>query len=100
MQAQAAAPAETKADASAREMIRYARHLGIDPVYDSDLLWIAEQAYDAPVPENWQEHLDEEHNIYYFNQLTGASSWTHPLEVTWPKARCTRGCKTRPLCLA
>ena len=40
-------------------MRRYARHLGIDPVYDADLLWIAEQAYNAPVPENWQEHLDE-----------------------------------------
>jgi hypothetical protein len=22
----------------------------------------------------------QEHNIYYFNKLTGASSWTHPLE--------------------
>mmetsp|Transcript_47670 Transcript_47670/g.91012 ORF Transcript_47670/g.91012 Transcript_47670/m.91012 type:complete len:837 (+) Transcript_47670:329-2839(+) len=68
------------AQATANEIISYARHLGIDPTYDADLLWIAEQAYNAPVPENWEEHMDDHDNIYYFNKLTGVASWTHPLE--------------------
>eukprot|EP00854_Cymbomonas_tetramitiformis_P002963 gene2963-3779_t len=65
---------------SGEELSRYAKHLGIDPVYDADLLWIAEQAYIAPLPVNWEEHHDEESNIFYYNYVTGVSVWTHPLE--------------------
>jgi hypothetical protein len=67
-------------DVTAAEMASYARHLGIDPAYEPDLLWIAEQAYDAPAPDHWEEYVDASGNIYYFNTLTGVSSWTHPLE--------------------
>lgn len=51
------------AQATANEIISYARHLGIDPTYDADLLWIAEQAYNAPVPENWEEHMVRGHKF-------------------------------------
>ncbi|KAK3273728.1 hypothetical protein CYMTET_18050 [Cymbomonas tetramitiformis] len=71
---------EKKAGPTAMEITNYAKHLGIDPVEDADLLWIAEQAYDAPVPDNWVEHIDDNENIYYHNAVTGISTWTHPLE--------------------
>lgn len=67
-------------DPTEDEMLSYARHLGIDPSAEPDLVWIAEQAYCAPAPEHWEEYVDEVGNIYYFNTLTGISSWTHPLE--------------------
>eukprot|EP00959_Pyramimonas_sp_CCMP1952_P156311 3269183-Pyramimonas_sp.AAC.1 len=34
----------------------------------------------SQVPDNWEEHQNDEQNIYYFNSLTGVSTWTHPLE--------------------
>ena len=37
---------------------RYVRALGIDPVKDAEMIWIAEEAYNAPLPPNWEEHFD------------------------------------------
>ena len=53
--AAAAAPATWPAQdaaADAAEIVEYARHLGIDPIADADLMWVAEQAYvyDGGIP--------------------------------------------------
>jgi len=53
--------------------------LGMDPAADADLLWVAEQALAAPVPANWEVHVDEKSGTnYYANSLTGVSTWEHP----------------------
>jgi len=78
--AESSADAEPQTRASAEELTQYARYLGMDPVFDADLLWIAEQAYYAPLPANWQEAADADGNIYYFNSMTGVTTWSHPLE--------------------
>ena len=62
------------------EVVRYAVHLGMDPEEDTDLFWIAEQAYHAHLPSNWAQYSDDKGNLYYFNKVTGISSWSHPLE--------------------
>jgi len=62
------------------EFIAYARYLGMDPVLDSDLLWVAEEALRAPLPEDCTEHYDNLGRIFYYSLTTRASSWTHPLE--------------------
>merc|ERR1719217_168967 len=62
------------------ELIAYARYLGIDPVLDADLMWIADEALTAPLPAEWTEHHDSAERIFYYNTQTHASSWTHPLE--------------------
>ena len=62
------------------EVLRYAVHLGMDPQEDTDLFWIAEQAYHAHLPPNWAQYADDKGNLYYYNKLTGISSWNHPLE--------------------
>jgi hypothetical protein len=54
--------------------------LGLSPDRDSDLLWIAEYAFSAPLPPNWSEHVDEELRIYFYNSVTVQSSWSHPLD--------------------
>merc|ERR1712118_435537 len=65
---------------SGPELIAYARYLGIDPVVDHDLLWIAEEALAAPLPAEWTEHFDSSDRVFYYNAATHVSSWTHPLE--------------------
>merc|ERR1712194_321575 len=53
---------------------------GIDPVADHDLLWIAVEALEAPLPSDWTEHFDSNDRVFYYNATTRVSSWTHPLE--------------------
>eukprot|EP00930_Biecheleria_cincta_P094436 TRINITY_DN8552_c0_g1_i1.p1 TRINITY_DN8552_c0_g1~~TRINITY_DN8552_c0_g1_i1.p1 ORF type:complete len:480 (-),score=111.58 TRINITY_DN8552_c0_g1_i1:170-1576(-) len=65
---------------SGPELIAYARYLGIDPVADHDLLWIAVEALEAPLPSDWTEHFDSSDRVFYYNASTRVSSWTHPLE--------------------
>merc|ERR1719223_2372577 len=65
---------------SGPELIAYARYLGIDPVADHDLLWIAVEALEAPLPSDWTEHFDSNERVFYYNATMRVSSWTHPLE--------------------
>jgi hypothetical protein len=68
---------------SGPELIAYARYLGIDPVADGDLLWIAVEALEAPLPSDWTEHFDSNDRVFYYNATQRVSSWTHPLEHTY-----------------
>ena len=36
------------------EIYEYARVIGLDPGVDHDLLWIAREGINAPLPENWK----------------------------------------------
>eukprot|EP00736_Rhodelphis_marinus_P003157 Rmarinus@m.1046 len=58
----------------------FARHLGMDPVRDADCMWIAEQAVDAKLPEDWVEYADDSGYIYYYNVTTGETTWEHPMD--------------------
>ena len=62
------------------EITEYAAYLGMDPVADKDLLYIAEWALSAPLPEGWTEHVDTSGNEFYFNSMTGVSTYEHPLD--------------------
>eukprot|EP00434_Breviolum_minutum_P028838 symbB.v1.2.025507.t1/scaffold2452.1/size150514/8 len=57
----------------------YAKSLGIDDE-DGDLLWVAKEAFQAPLPSGWSEHLDPEGRVYFFSQVTQQSSWSHPMD--------------------
>ena len=67
-------------------MTEYARYLGIDPAVDDDLLWIAEEALEAPLPSEWTEHFDSSDRVYYYNETTEDTSLTHPLENVYRDA--------------
>merc|ERR1712113_1096152 len=45
-----------------------------------DLLWIAVEALEAPLPSDWTEHFDSNDRVFYYNATMRVSSWTHPLE--------------------
>jgi hypothetical protein len=64
--------------ASATEVAEYAEYLGMRPGEDGALLWIAEFALTAPLPEGWQvleDHLGRE---FFINKKLGASQYSHP----------------------
>ena len=75
-----AAAAKGKNQVVLKEIMEFAEYLGMDPVEDGDLLWIAEQARNAPLPAPWSEHQDEGGNTYYYNSATDDSVWEHPLD--------------------
>lgn len=62
------------------EMLQYIKGLGIDPIHESELLWIAEEAYNAKLPPSWGEHQDDRGRIYFHNSATGISAWQHPMD--------------------
>ena len=69
-----------EAGPTAQEIVDYARYIGMDPIGDVNLLWIAEEALCASLPEGWTEHADQNGNTFYYNAGTGQSSWEHPLD--------------------
>ena len=64
------------------EMVyEYAEYLGMDVNEDAELLWIAEQALRAPVPQGWEEKIDPFDDLYFFNETTYQSTRRHPMDA-------------------
>ena len=61
-------------------VLEYASYLGMDPDQDEELLWIAEQALRAPVPEGWEELMDPLGNLYFYNEGTMQATRQHPMD--------------------
>eukprot|EP01048_Picozoa_sp_COSAG05_P019257 COSAG05_NODE_2968_length_2457_cov_7.905004_2_plen_211_part_00 len=68
------------------ELEDYAHYLDIDlSGPDRGLLWIAEEAYFAPLPDQYQRHKDTRGDEYFFNTATGESSYCHPMDNLFRK---------------
>ncbi len=50
---------------------------------DSGLLYIAEWALKAPVPDGWFVHLDPDGNEFFHNPDIQVSSYEHPCDETY-----------------
>ena len=48
---------------TAQEIVDYARYIGMDPISDVNLLWIAEEALCASLPEGWTVRQQERNRI-------------------------------------
>eukprot|EP00741_Cyanophora_paradoxa_P001370 tig00000480_g1326.t1 len=68
-----------KSEHTAKEILEFAKYLGINPIYEADLLWVAEEALDAELPEGWTEHCDEDGNVFFARD--GQSQWEHPMDA-------------------
>mmetsp|Transcript_5942 Transcript_5942/g.8023 ORF Transcript_5942/g.8023 Transcript_5942/m.8023 type:complete len:496 (+) Transcript_5942:60-1547(+) len=66
---------------SGPEVAEVARKLGIDLVFDSDLLYIAEDLLLSALPDGWLRHKDENNKSYYHSPSTSTTQWSHPLEM-------------------
>ena len=61
-------------------VLEYGVYLGMDPIEDTDLMWIAAQALQAPVPEGWEERMDPFGDVYWLHRTTGQRSRQHPMD--------------------
>ena len=50
------AESDAKEVSAEADVIEFAKYLGMDPAADRDLLWIAQEALNAPLPSEWTEH--------------------------------------------
>ena len=64
---------------SSYEVANFARFIGMDPVADGPLLWIAEEALCAPLPAGWEEDERPDGTPTYRHE-SGQVSEHHPLE--------------------
>eukprot|EP00927_Polykrikos_kofoidii_P019733 TRINITY_DN19248_c0_g2_i1.p1 TRINITY_DN19248_c0_g2~~TRINITY_DN19248_c0_g2_i1.p1 ORF type:complete len:1270 (-),score=293.74 TRINITY_DN19248_c0_g2_i1:101-3910(-) len=69
-----------KRSVGAVEMLEFCKSLDIDPVKESEMLWIAEEAFHAPLPIGWTEHQNDDGHTYFHNTSNGQSVWQHPLD--------------------
>ena len=60
-----------------------AEYLGIDEVAEPELMWVARQAFVAPLGEDWRELEDDAGEVYFYNPETGESTYSHPLDATF-----------------
>ncbi|XP_041920507.1 centrosomal protein of 164 kDa-like isoform X4 [Alosa sapidissima] len=65
---------------SEQEIHEYAREIGIDPVKEPELLWLAREGIVAPLPPEWKPCQDVTGDVYYFNFSSGQSAWDHPCD--------------------
>ena len=72
----------------------FARYLGLEQNSCSHLLWLAEEALCAPLPEGWTEHVSAQCGaIYFLDTATKTATWSHPLDHAYAlTARQLRGC--------
>jgi len=63
-----------------KEVVSMAEYLGIRPLSESHLLWIAVDALKAPLPVSWAAQSDASGRVFFYNHVTRESSWDHPLD--------------------
>ena len=65
------------------EVKNYAEWLGLDPKEDTDLMYLAKEGLKAPLKDGWKPCTNSDNEIFYFNFLTGQTSWTHPADEAY-----------------
>ncbi|XP_062949495.1 centrosomal protein of 164 kDa isoform X4 [Cynocephalus volans] len=65
---------------SEQEILEFAREIGIDPIKEPELMWLAREGIVAPLPAEWKPCQHITGDIYYFNFANGQSMWDHPCD--------------------
>ena len=66
---------------SKTELRDYAAWLGMKPGEDDQYLSIAEEGLKSGLPDGWKTCESAEGEVFYFNTLTGESTWDHPIDT-------------------
>lgn len=72
-------------EAVAADFGGYCSSLGLDLDCEEDeaILWLAQEAFDAPLPANWAEYTNEEGRVYYCKHKSSVSTWEHPMDCVY-----------------
>jgi Ca2+-binding EF-hand superfamily protein len=62
------------------DIIQMAEYLGIKCISEPQLLWIAKQCLQAPLPPNWSSRIDNSGSTVYCNSATRKAQAEHPLD--------------------
>ncbi|XP_076477344.1 centrosomal protein 164 isoform X2 [Bombus vancouverensis nearcticus] len=69
---------------SDKEVLEYARSLGIDPETEPHLLNLAREGLMAALPKGWLPCFHEASGAWYYYQAsTGITTWQHPLDAVY-----------------
>ena len=61
------------------DILRYAEFLGIDPIQDSEYIYLAKEGIMMPLPPPWQRFTDErQQQLLYVNCQNEDISYVHP----------------------
>nr|XP_053629099.1 repetitive organellar protein-like [Cherax quadricarinatus] len=63
------------------EVLEYCELVGIEAVKEPHLVPLARAALLHPLPPPWTPVEDNRLGLYYFNQVTGESRWSHPVDA-------------------
>jgi hypothetical protein len=55
----------------------------VDLVAAPELGWIVQEALNAPLPPGWSAHSTASQCVYFFNEVSGHSTWQHPMDATY-----------------
>ena len=65
-------------DEQDEDLLEMAEYMGIQLPAEQNLLWIAEKALDASLPEPWQEIEDADGHLFFHNSHNKVSQYEHP----------------------
>ncbi|KAL4635692.1 centrosomal protein of 164 kDa-like [Arapaima gigas] len=68
---------------STREIRKYARDIGINPNEEPDLMWLAQEGVQEPLPADWKLCLDRTGKKYFFNFSTPDFIYEHPSKESY-----------------
>ena len=69
------------------DIIKMSEYLGIRVLSEPSLLWIAADAFSAPLPTGWTTHRDTSGRMFFHNSTSNASQWDHPLDGHFRRLR-------------
>jgi len=72
----------------------YAKYIGLDPILDSNFIWLAKQGLYSELPKGWESSVDPNSNeIYYFKHRSGGRkpivTWEHPKDEYYKELFCS-----------
>lgn len=70
-----------------QELVDMCEYLGIRILSEPELLWIVEEAVNAPLPDGWSIHSNQEGKTYFYNHKHNITRWDHPLDPYFRKLR-------------
>lgn len=67
------------------DLHEYGLSLGVDldAEGEEDLVWVVQQAFNAPLPSRWTEYVDDTGRAYYIKDGSTESTWEHPMDSVY-----------------
>ena len=60
-------------------------HLGVNTRKYQSLVPLVIDAINAPLPPDWEEIVDEDNNVFFYNKTLKTSHWEHPMDDYYRK---------------